>query len=70
MEPFDINLAGEILSVLPQPDGSFTVFKGTEHVAVLRPDISKKMGTRWHPCDGLDDQLAQQIGELIEEHEM
>lgn len=70
MKTFEINLVGENISIQPNSNGTFTAFKDGKQLAVLCPDITKEIGTRWSPCDGINPELAEQIGELIEEHEM
>lgn len=70
MEPFEINLLGERLMVHPQPDGSFQVFRGETKLATLIPNENSYMDNGWTSLDLISSEYVQQIGELIEEHEM
>jgi len=68
MEPFEINLDGKTLEVHPQTDGTYLIFEGEQRLARLYPDVQLN-GTIWETADVLQE-YANQIGELIEEHEM
>lgn len=71
MEPFEINLVGEILRVEPKADGSFDIFRGDSKLATLTPSIDDNTGgTVWETAELISSEYVKQIGELIEEHEM
>ncbi|WP_079701209.1 hypothetical protein [Daejeonella lutea] len=67
MEPFEINLVGENLTVTPIENGSYVITKAGREVTVLVPEITDGALTIWKSKDMSIDQ-AMQIGELIEEH--
>ena len=69
MDPYDINLAGEALTIHPQEDGTYLVIKGYERVMHLYPDVTN-MGVTWHTADLIPMEYMKQVGELIEEHEL
>lgn len=69
MEQFDINLIGETLTVYPQADESYQVFRGETLLATLIPNIDEDTGgTTWETYDLISSEYVQQIGELIDEH--
>lgn len=68
MEPYEIELAGAVLTIHPEGDGTYLVYDRGEKLARLYPDVTAA-GAIWESADITPD-LAQQIGELIEEHEM
>ncbi|WP_448104712.1 hypothetical protein [Pedobacter panaciterrae] len=70
MEPFEINLVGEVLTVIPQPDGSFTIFNGDDLLGTIAPNYDESDALRWPTVDLMGVDYAQQVGELIDEHEM
>lgn len=70
MEPFEINLVGEVLTVMPQPDGSFTIFNGDALLGTIAPNYDESDALRWRTLDLMAVDYAQQVGELIDEHEM
>jgi len=70
MEPFEINLVGDVLTVMPQPDGSFTIFNGDDLLGTIAPALQESDALRWRTLDLMAVDYAQQVGELIEEHQM
>lgn len=68
MEPFAINLAGQILNIQPRLDGAYDVFERSELVGVVKP-MSANEETRW-TSEELNVDYARQIGELIDEHQL
>lgn len=70
MNPFEINLVGEVLTVMPNPNGTFTIANTRGLLGVIMPNISIDTSIKWTTADLIDEDYAQQIGELIEEHEM
>ena len=69
MEPYEINLVGEILTVQPEEDGTYLILRKSNQIARLYPDVTVD-GVQWETGDLLDPDYVKQIGELIEEHEM
>ncbi|SMC53130.1 hypothetical protein SAMN04488101_101131 [Pedobacter nyackensis] len=71
MDPFEINLVGETLWVMPQADGTFQIFRGENKIATLTPSIDEATGSIiWETAELISLEYVRQIGELIEEHEM
>lgn len=70
MEPFDIDYFGVQLTVLPQTDGSFTIFCNTELIGTVVPTIEDEPLTVWISNDLLEGYEAHTIGTLIEEYHM
>jgi non-homologous end joining protein Ku len=68
MEPFEINLVGQILTIQPRLDNAYDVFEGSEKLGVVLPVIINEE-TKWTSKE-LDDDYARQIGELIDEHKL
>lgn len=68
MEPFAINLAGQILNIQPRLDGAYDIFEGNEIVGVVKPTQANE-DTRW-TSEELNVDYARQIGELIDEHQL
>ena len=68
MDPYEINLDGRALMVYPQTDGTYMVYDGAIKLARLYPDV-QATGDVWESAD-ISQDLANQIGELIEEHEL
>lgn len=70
MNPFEINLVGEVLTVMPNPNGSFNIIKGDSLLGAITPNMNEDAIVKWTSSDFIAEDYAQQIGELIEEHEM
>ncbi|MEJ5993448.1 hypothetical protein WG904_03380 [Pedobacter sp. Du54] len=69
MESFNVNLGGETYTITTLKDKiDYQVAKGTEVLGSITP-ISGHSGIKWTGM-AITNDLAQQIGELIEEHEM
>ncbi len=68
MEPFEINLVGQTLSIQPRLNETYDVFDGNEKLGEVHC-ISVDGGTRW-TSEVLNDDYAAQIGELIDEHQL
>lgn len=68
MEPFEINLVGQLLNIKPRLDGAYDIFEGSELIGVVRP-ISANEETRW-TSEALNIDYARQIGELIDEYKL
>lgn len=69
MESYEINLAGETLTVQPTTDGNYNILREYQQIGTLYPNVSSN-GIVWNCGDTLDPDYAKQIGELIEEHEL
>lgn len=70
MNEFEIELAGELLTVKPQSDGSFDVWDGGRILGNLMPKIKDDSSVEWVTNDLIGHDYAQQIGELITEKEI
>ncbi|RZJ64177.1 MAG: hypothetical protein EOO47_27190 [Flavobacterium sp.] len=70
MEGYEIELAGDVLTVKPQEDGSFEVFNGNSRLGNLTPKIKDDLTNEWLSSDLIGYDYAQQIGELIFEREL
>lgn len=70
MNSFDINLAGDLLTVVPNTDDSYTILKGDDRVAVIYSIESADEGPKWKSDDQVDEMFVRQVGELIIEHNM
>ena len=68
MEPFEINLVGQILTIQPRLDETYDVFDGNEKLGEVHP-IAVNGSSRW-TSKTLNDDYATQIGELIDEHQL
>jgi len=68
MEPFEINLVGQVLTIQPRLDQTYDVFEGEQKLGEVH-SISVNGSTRWTSKD-LNDDYASQIGELIDEHQL
>lgn len=69
MEPFEINLAGNILHVIPQEDGSYLIKDAEVIIGTLIPE-NDDLGILWTTFDLIAPDYVKQIGELIEEHDL
>ncbi|SOD11831.1 hypothetical protein [Pedobacter xixiisoli] len=68
MEPFEINLVGQTLTIQPRLDGAYDVFEGSELLGAIHP-VSSDGQTNW-TSEELDVDYAKQIGELIDEYKL
>jgi len=65
-DPFAIELHGVKLTVYPQEDGIYKVFKGSNKFAVLHP-IVHELGISWETKGWIDQSYVNEIGKLIEQ---
>ena len=70
MDAFEINLVGNIYLIKPLESGAFAIFEGDKLLGVIEPVTKDDTSLEWVTADLMSVDLAQQIGELIEEHEM
>jgi len=70
MDEFEIELAGDLLTIKAQSDGSFDVFLGINSLGNIRAITKDDMTNEWLSSDLIGYDYAQQIGELITEKEM
>jgi|GEM_PF-2668035 len=68
MEPFEINLVGQTLTIQPRLNETYDVFDGNEKLGEVHA-ISVNGSKRWTSKE-LNDDYAAQIGELIDEHQL
>jgi hypothetical protein len=69
MKSFEIELAGDLLTVLPQDGDVFKIYNNETYIGTIQSGLNN-MGVEWKVIDLITDEYAKQIGELIEEHEM
>jgi len=70
MDPFEINLVGETLTVHPQIDGTYDIFRGDTQLATLSHAHDEATGgIQWETSALISSEYVKQIGELIEEHQ-
>jgi hypothetical protein len=65
--PFEVKIIDEILTVHPQEDGSYQVFRGDTPLATFTSHLSES-GVTWETDDFIASDYVQQIGEMIEIH--
>lgn len=68
MESFTIQLTGTDYEIFPQDNGTFRVMEWEEKIGVVYPDPGT-LGIEWKTMDSLEEGFAEQLGELISEHE-
>jgi hypothetical protein len=68
MDPYELKIGGAHLTVRPNEDGTYIIFRGETKLAHLYPDVTSG-GTVWETADWIDDEYAAIIGKAIEEHE-
>lgn len=68
MEPFEIDYYGVIFTILPQMDGSFTIFNQQNLLGTISPEITDEMDVRWTSKDMGDNEFSAQVGALIENY--
>lgn len=68
MEQFEVNLAGETLTIIPVEESTYSVYRGNTFVAKIKAELGDS-GVIWN-AEGITPEYAKQIGELIEEHDM
>lgn len=68
MEPFEINLAGQVLNIQPRLEGAYDIFDGSEKIGTVVP-VSANGQTNW-TSEELNVDYAKQIGELIDEYKL
>lgn len=66
---FEIKLGNEILEVVSNHDGSFTINNENGKICDLNPEI-KIEGTVWTTADIITPNYIEQIEELIESHHL
>ena len=69
MEKFEIQLVDQTLEVRPLENGSFEMYEADKYLGTVTPRINDN-GVIWEPSGDIGNDFAQQIGELIEEHDM
>ena len=65
--PFEVKLIDEILTVHPQEDESYQVFRGDTLLATLWPRLNES-GVTWEADDFIASDYVQQIGQMIAAH--
>lgn len=66
-DPFEVKIIDEILTVHPQEDESYQVFRGDTLLATLTPHLNES-GVTWETDDFISSDYVQQIGEMIATH--
>jgi len=68
MSPYEVKIGGATLTVRPQEDGTYLIYRNNLKLAQLVNKVSEH-GTIWETTDWIDDEYARQIGAAIEEYE-
>ncbi|KQC02116.1 hypothetical protein [Pedobacter sp. Hv1] len=70
MESFEIELLGKVITVRPLDSEDYEVFEDGQYLGVITPILGDN-GITWSThSEKIANDYAQQIGELIEEHDM
>lgn len=69
MEPYQIDVSGMPLVVLPMNDGTYRVIRGNENLADLYPEITAA-GIYWNGFGQISALLADEIGQSIYAHKI
>lgn len=67
MEPFEIRIIDEVLTIHPQEDESYQVYRGDTQLVTLTSHFEKS-GLTWETDDFIASEYVQQIGEMIAIH--
>lgn len=67
VEKFEIEIDDEVLQVVLNEDGSYTILNAKSKIGDLYPEIRNE-GTVWTTTDLISPDYVDQIGELIERH--
>ena len=70
METFEIEITGTHYKIVPTESGTFKVHDGDNYLGEIEPHLKADGSNEWITADLMGEDFAQQIGELIEEHEM
>jgi hypothetical protein len=70
MEPIELNVGGKFYTAMPMPDGSFEIFDDKGRLGTITPVVEEPMFVKWVTADLMSTELAQKIGEAIENMEM
>ncbi len=68
MEPFEVNLVGQTLTIQPRLDNAYDIFDGSEKLGIVHA-VSSDGQTTW-TSEELGVDYAKQIGELIDEYKL
>ncbi|MDQ8004095.1 MAG: hypothetical protein REI64_04785 [Pedobacter sp.] len=68
MEPFEINLVGQTLTIQPRLDGAYDIFEGSKLIGTVI-SVAVNEQTNW-TSEELGNDYAKQIGELIDEYKL
>jgi len=69
MEQFEVQLFGATYTIMPQDNRTFLVMEGQQELGTIYPEAGT-LGIEWKANDGLEEGFAEQLGELITEHEL
>ena len=69
MEPYEIDLCGEMLTIFPKYDGTYDVFQDTKKIVTLFPDLTA-VGVAWEKIGAITYEYANKIVDLIMVHEL
>lgn len=70
MEPIYIDVDGKTYTAMPMPDGSFEILDNQGRLGTITPFVEDPMFVNWVTADLMSAELAQKIGEAIEDKEM
>lgn len=68
-ERFEINLAGDKLTISAQEDETYIIYRDDHRMGVISPEWQGDELV-WVSTDLISADYARQIGELIQEHDM
>lgn len=67
-ERFAINLAGDILFVIPQGDDTYIIYRQDNRLGIVGREWNNGEAS-WTSADLMDANQVKQIGNAIEDHE-
>ncbi len=70
MEPIEITIDGKSYTAMPMTDGSFDIITKDNFIGKITPVVEDPMFVKWVTADLMSAELAQKIGEAIENMEM
>lgn len=70
MEPIEVTVDALEYTALPLPDGAFQIFHGRTSLGKIMPIPTDPFFVKWITADLFSEELAQKIGEAIENLEM
>lgn len=66
MEEFEIEYLRTLYTVKPQENGDFIIYQGANYLGSLEATVGDDTFVKWVTADLMSLELAQRLGELIE----